>query len=106
MTYKGYKATVSYDDEAELFHGEVIDLKDVITFQGKSIDELKLALEDSVEDYLEFCNEQGSEPDKAYSGKFMLRVDPALHRKLAAMSALDGESLNQWVAAKLESIAY
>ena len=68
MSYKGYEALVSYDEDAELFHGEVINLRDVITFQGRSVDELKKALEDSVEDYLAFCAERGEAPEKPYSG--------------------------------------
>ncbi len=102
MTYKGYYATVSFDDEAEIFHGEVVGLKDVITFQGQSVEELKVALEDSVEDYLEFCASRGEEADKPYSGKFMLRVEPALHRRLSALSAEEGTSLNNWIRSKLE----
>ena len=55
MTYKGYEAAVEYDEDAELFHGEVINLRDVITFQGKSVSELERAFAASVEDYLEFA---------------------------------------------------
>ena len=102
MTYKGYYATVSFDDEAEIFHGEVVGLKDVITFQGRSVEELKVALEDSIEDYLDFCDSRGEEPDKPYSGKFVLRVEPALHRRLSVLSAEEGTSLNSWIRSKLE----
>jgi predicted HicB family RNase H-like nuclease len=58
----------------------------VITFQGRRVEVLKVALEDSVEDYLEFCETRGEELDKPYSGKFVLRVEPALHRRLSALS--------------------
>ncbi len=105
MTHKGYYATVSFDDEAEIFHGEVVGLRDVVTFQGRSVEELKAAFEDSVDDYLDFCESRGEEPDKPYSGKFVLRVDPALHRKLSALSAEEGTSLNNWISSKLESLS-
>jgi predicted HicB family RNase H-like nuclease len=59
MEYKGYLARAEFDDEANIFHGEVINIRDVITLQGKSVDELRQALEDSVEDYLAFCAERG-----------------------------------------------
>jgi predicted HicB family RNase H-like nuclease len=59
MTYKGYEATVEYDDDSEIFHGEVINLRDVVTFQGRSVSELKKAFAGSVEDYLAFCKERG-----------------------------------------------
>lgn len=104
MTYKTYTGTVSYDDEAALFHGEVLGLRDVVTFQGTSVEELKQAFEDSIDDYLEFCEERGEEPDKPFSGKFLLRIDPNLHRRLHELSASNGESLNAWVAQHLERL--
>lgn len=66
----GYLARVEFDDKANIFHGEVINIRDVITFQGKTVDELRKAFEDSVEDYLAFCAERGEEPDKPLSGPF------------------------------------
>jgi predicted RNase H-like HicB family nuclease len=58
LKYKGYHGKVEFDDQAGLFHGEVVDLRDVITFQGKSVDELEQAFRDSVDDYLEFCQQR------------------------------------------------
>lgn len=55
IEYKGYLSKIGFDSESDIFHGEVINIRDVITFQGKSTEELRRALEDSVEDYLEFC---------------------------------------------------
>ena len=68
MTYKGYEGVVQFDEDAGIFHGEVINTRDVITFQGKSVDELKRAFRDSVDDYLEFCAERGEEPGEAVFG--------------------------------------
>ena len=67
MEYKGYNATVEFDDEAGIFHGEVALVRDVITFQGTSVDELRQAFRDSVEDYLEWCAERGEEAEKPLS---------------------------------------
>ncbi|HEY4986176.1 MAG TPA: type II toxin-antitoxin system HicB family antitoxin [Bradyrhizobium sp.] len=63
MRYKDYEAMVEYDEEAEIFHGEVADLRDVITFQAKSVAALKKAFADSIEDYLAFCKARGEEPE-------------------------------------------
>jgi predicted HicB family RNase H-like nuclease len=98
LTYKGYHGRFDYDEEADIFHGQVMHLTDIITFQGRSIDELKQALADSVEDYLEFCAEEGKVPEKPYSGHFNVRLNPEVHQRLALEAARNGVSLNNWVA--------
>ena len=59
LNYKRYTGHIEFDDETGLFHGEVIDTKDVVTFQGRSVDEIVTAFRDSVDDYLDFCQERG-----------------------------------------------
>lgn len=102
LSYKGYTGHVEFDDEAGVFHGEVLDLRDVVTFLGRSVDELEHAFKESVDDYLEFCGERGEEPDKPFSGKLMLRLPPELHRKVYTSSKREGKSLNQWIAERLD----
>ncbi len=101
LKYKGYTGRVEFDDEAGLFHGEVLDLKDVVTFQGKSVEELETAFRDSVNDYLEFCRERGEEPDKPFSGRLMLRLPPELHREVHLRAQRERKSLNQWITEQL-----
>lgn len=103
MEYKGYIGKVEIDDEAGIIHGEVINTRDVITFQGESLRELTKAFHDSVDDYLAFCKERGEEPDKPFSGQFVTRIPVDLHRKVNAAAALAGKSLNAWVAEKLQT---
>ncbi|MCY2993274.1 MAG: type II toxin-antitoxin system HicB family antitoxin, partial [Planctomycetota bacterium] len=59
MEYKGYVGKVEFDDEAGIFHGEVLDTRDVITFQGQSVAELKTAFQESIDDYLAFGTSTG-----------------------------------------------
>ncbi|WP_412050421.1 MULTISPECIES: type II toxin-antitoxin system HicB family antitoxin [unclassified Hoeflea] len=101
MHYNGYEALVEFDEDAEMFHGEVINTRDVITFQGSSAAELKTAFAESVDDYLAFCAERGEEPDKPYSGQFVVRAEPALHKALATAAKRAGVSLNKLVTATL-----
>ena len=103
MEYKGYIAKVEFDDEAGVFHGEVINTRDVITFQGASVRELKLAFQESVDDYLAFCAERGEQPDKPFSGQFVTRVPPELHRQVNLAARIAGKSLNAWVSEQLQS---
>jgi predicted HicB family RNase H-like nuclease len=97
MKYKNYIGHVVFDDEANIFHGEVINTRDVITFQGSSVDEIQKAFKESIDDYLAFCAERGENPDKPFSGKFNLRLSPELHRKAWALAKEEHISLNNWV---------
>jgi predicted HicB family RNase H-like nuclease len=94
MKYKGYTGIVELDEESQVLSGRVIGLRDVITFEGDSVGEIMQAFRDSVDDYLEFCAERGESPEKPYSGQFVLRLDPALHRKLANAAEEEATSLN------------
>lgn len=105
MEYKGYVATVEYDDEAVIFHGEIVNTRDVITFQGRSVKELRRALKDSIEDYLAWCRERGKEPEKPFSGKFVVRIDPEAHRRITLAAHEEGKSLNAWAAEHLAAAA-
>ena len=102
LKYKGYVGQVQFDPEAEIFHGEVIDTRDVITFQGKTVRELKRSFKDSIDDYLEFCKKRGEKPDKPFSGKFVLRLSPELHHMAYLKAMASGKSLNAWVKEMLE----
>jgi predicted HicB family RNase H-like nuclease len=104
MKYKGYIGHVEYDDEAKIFHGEVVGLRDIITFQGKSVEELEQAFHDSVNDYLNWCKERGEKPEKTFSGIFNLRIPPELHAKLVLHAKTIGISLNSYVTEKLRSV--
>ncbi len=103
MEYKRYMGKVEFDAEAGIFHGEVINTRDVITFQGESVTQLKKAFQESIDDYLAFCAERGEEPDKPFSGQFVARIPPELHRKANLAASISGKSLNAWVSEQLQS---
>ncbi len=104
MKYKGYEAVVDFDEDMEMFHGAVINTRDVITFYGRSVAELKKEFKASVEDYLEFCQSRGEEPDRPFSGNFVVRISPALHQRLYSNAKKSGKSLNSLVEEKLASV--
>ena len=64
IEYKGYIGAVNFDPEIDLFHGTVINTNDVITFYGASVSELREEMQKSIEEYIEFCKEQGKIPEK------------------------------------------
>lgn len=102
MIYKNYEAIVEFDDDAGIFHGEVLGIRDIITFQGESVEELRTAFHQSVDDYLEFCKVRNESPEKPYSGKLVLRLKPELHMKLAIKAQKLKTSLNKMLSETLE----
>ena len=105
MTYKGYAARIEYDDDDRIFTGRIAGIRDGVGFHAESVDGLRLAFREAVEDYLETCAKVGKEPQKAYSGRVMFRVSPETHRKAAMAAELAGKSLNQWAEVVLERAA-
>ena len=106
MKYKGYIGHVEFDDEAKIFHGEVVGLRDIITFQGSSVDELEQAFKESVDDYLAWCKKRGEKPEKTFSGTFNLRIPPELHAKLVVHAQSMGVSLNAFITQTLSQAAH
>ena len=104
IEYMGYTGVIEYDDEYEFFAGHIIDLRDVIYFEGHSVDELKESMKEAVDRYLKLCARRGKTPDKPYSGKFVVRVTPTLHRQLATNAAAHEVSMNTYIGERLKEI--
>lgn len=103
--YKGYVGSIEFDDEDMVFHGRVLGLRDVVTFEAANAEELVSAFHDSVDDYLAFCRERGIDPQKPYSGRLALRTTPEIHALLTMAASSDGKSINQWVSDTLAEVA-
>lgn len=97
LTYKDYIGTVEFDAENEVFFGAVYGINDLINFEGQSVQELKRAFEEAIDDYLETCEILGKEPNKIYKGSFNVRVTTELHRQSALLAARKKISLNDFV---------
>lgn len=102
MTINGYRAAIQYDPEIERFRGEFIGLNGGADFYATDLDGLRREGEISLKVYLDACAERGIEPRKTFSGKFNVRVPPALHGAIAEAASANGKSLNQWVVDALE----
>jgi predicted HicB family RNase H-like nuclease len=103
MKYKGYLGIIEYDAKAKIIHGQVMGLKDIITFQGSSVQELEQAFHDSVDDYLNWCKDRGEKAEKTFSGRLNLRIPSKLHEYLAIEAAKRGMSLNDFINYKLNN---
>ncbi|UCI06728.1 type II toxin-antitoxin system HicB family antitoxin [Mesorhizobium sp. B1-1-8] len=103
--YKGYAGSIEFDDEDMVFHGRILGIRDIITFEAETAEELVKSFHDSVDDYLAFCKERGIDPQKPFSGKLALRTTPEVHRLVSRAAASDGKSVNQWVSDTLAEAA-
>ncbi|MBU3875371.1 type II toxin-antitoxin system HicB family antitoxin [Faecalicatena sp. AGMB00832] len=97
MKYKDYYGTVEYSDEDECFHGKVLGINGLVTFEGNSVQELKASFQEMVEEYLADCEARHITPEKNYKGSFNIRITPELHKKAALCAANEGLSLNALV---------
>lgn len=104
IEYKGYTGVFEFDPSIDSFHGRVVGLQDVVTFQGDSLGELRREMAESVEDYLEFCAHVGKEPERPYRGEFLVRTTPEIHRQAAIEAESSGMSLNAWVEAAISLV--
>lgn len=102
LEYRGYHTKVVYDSDDDVLVGRIIGITDVIGFHANDMKEFKEIFRRSVDDYIEFCKENGKQPEKEYKGAFNVRVNPELHKKLVLKAEADGETLN---AAVVHAIA-
>ena len=105
MEHQGYRGKATFDDEAGVFHGEVVGIRDVVTFQGETVAELRAAFRDSVDEYLKFCAEKGQEPNRPFSGRVSLRMSPEIHQAASTAAQTEGKSLNAWLTSAIEKAA-
>ncbi len=97
LEYKDYMGTVEYSSSDNVLFGKVVGINGLVSYEGKSIEELQKDFEEAVDDYIEMCEEQGIEPQKTYKGTFNVRISPTLHRSLAICAASRGTTLNKAV---------
>jgi len=97
MNYKGYVAKIEFDPEDHLFVGHIIGIHD------ESVEDIEIAFQEAVDNYLDACKKLGQEPNKPYSGNLMLRVPAKVHAAVAAAAEASGKNINQWAATVLEA---
>jgi predicted HicB family RNase H-like nuclease len=102
LSHEDYIATIEVDAEAGIFHGRVINTRTVLTFHGRTVEELKDAFAETIAAYEDWCKERGKEPERPYSGSFTLRVPPELHKRIAHAAASAGKSINGFIRETLE----
>lgn len=105
MQQQGYIARIEYDEDEKVFRGKVANIRDSIIFIGKTPEELERDFTAQLEFYFEVCAKRDKEPERPYSGQFVLRVDPEIHRAMAVAADREEKSLNKWAAETLARAA-
>ena len=102
MTHEGYTARVEFDERDNIFVGRILGIRNIISFHGETVAELRTEFELAIKDYLADCKEQGVRPEKPASGKLLLRVAPEIHGRALVAAQAAGKSLNQWASEVLQ----
>ena len=101
LSHKGYFGSIHYNSDDRVFYGKIEFIRALASYEGKDADSLVTSFEESVEDYLVTCVEQGIEPEKPFKGSFSIRIAPELHKQVAIAASQHGMSLNRFVAEAL-----
>ena len=97
LKYKDYIGSVSFSADDRVFHGKIMGINDLVTFEGENVDELENAFHESVDDYIQTCADTGKQPEKTYKGSFNVRVPVELHRDAAITAQENSVTLNDFV---------
>lgn len=102
IEYKGYVGSVEFSQDDELFYGKVLGIRALISYEGTTAAELIDDFHAAIDNYLELCQKEGKEPEKAYKGSFNIRISPELHKKIAIYAMEHDITLNNFVEQSLE----
>jgi predicted HicB family RNase H-like nuclease len=102
LTFKDYLGSVHFNADDEIFFGKIEGIDDLVSFEGKTVIELKKSFEDAVNDYKKLCKEAGKASEKSYKGSFNVRISSEVHRKAKRLAIMNGLSLNQFIQKAIE----
>lgn len=97
MKYKAYAAQIEYSDEDGCFVGRISGIRDIITFHGESVHEIRTAFEEAVDFYIASCANRGEKPNKPFTGRFTVRLPAELHSTIVMAAKRNHKSLNAWI---------
>ena len=97
LKYKGFVGSVAFSEEDNVFFGKIDGIDGLVNFEGASVKELTLAFHEAVNDYLAYCEAEGIQPQKTYSGTLNVRISPDVHRQIAMLASKAGMSINAFI---------
>ena len=102
LKYKGFIGSVNFSEEDGIFFGKIEGINGMVNFEGQSVQELTEAFHEAVNDYLAYCEEEGIQPHKSYSGLLNVRLTPEIHSRVAMLAQRAGISINAFIKQALE----
>ena len=103
LKYKGYQGSIEFSVEDLCLHGRLLFIDDLVTYEAETVQELKKAFEESVDDYIETCRKFNREAQKPYKGSLNIRPGSALHKEAAEKAFLRGVSINEYIKFALKN---
>ena len=62
LNYLDFVGSIEYDEQDQVYYGQILNITDSIAYEAKDLTELQLAFEKEVEMYLEFCKSVNKQP--------------------------------------------
>ena len=106
LKYKGFIGSVNFSEEDSVFFGKIEGINGMVNFEGQSVQELTDAFHEAVDDYIAFCEEEGIQPHKSYSGLLNVRLTPEIHSRVAMLAKRTGISINAFTSSSNEPMRY
>lgn len=97
MKYKGFIGSVNFSEEDNVLYGKIEGIDGLVNYEGESVKELTEAFHEAVDDYLAYCEAEGIEPMKTYSGRLNIRISPETHRRIAMIAKQSGTTINAFI---------
>jgi predicted HicB family RNase H-like nuclease len=102
LQYKDYIGSVHFSEEDGVFFGKIEGITDLVTFEGTTVEEIKIAFHEAIEDYTSICKETGKIAQKSCKGNFRVKIPPELHKKAVQQSVIQRVTLNDIIQQALE----
>jgi len=103
LEYKGYYGSIEYSKEDKCLFGKVLGMtKDLISYEGNTVEELENDFRDGIESYLEGCSELGIKPRKGFNGVLNIRIPSEIHSRIAIFAENHGTSINSFIRDSIE----
>ncbi|MDO4823256.1 MAG: type II toxin-antitoxin system HicB family antitoxin [Bacteroidales bacterium] len=102
LKYKGFLGSVNFSEKDGVFFGKIEGIDGLVNFEGESVSELTDAFHEAVDDYVAYCEEEGIEAHKSYSGSLNIRITPEVHSYIATLAKQAGISINAFIKLTLE----